>query len=171
MKKVVVAIVLSAFLAAPAFAASSEKNGVVDLQRAISESKEGMNARNNIAKKTEQLNAELKKLQDEFEKLKAAIEKDGPTMKPDVRMEKERLLQQKGRDLQKQQRDAQEELKLMETELLEKLVNKMALLMGKIGDEGEYTMIIEQGAGVRYHNKKSDITEQLIKKADEAYGK
>jgi len=92
-------------------------------------------------------------------------------MKPDVRVEKERLLQQQGRDLQKRQRDAQEEVKLMEAELLEKLIAKLSLLMGKIGDEGEYTLIVDQSAGVRYHSKKNDITPLLIKKADEAYKK
>ncbi|MBV5328421.1 MAG: OmpH family outer membrane protein [Chlorobium sp.] len=176
MKRIVTALILSAFITVPAFAAPSEKNagekiGVVDLQRAVSESKEGVKARADIAKKTEQLNAELKTLQSDFEKLKESFEKDGTTMKADVRADKERQLQQKGRDLQKRQRDAQEEVKQMEAELLEKLVTKLSLLMGKIGDEGEYTMIIEQGTGVRYHSKKSDITAQLIKKADEAYGK
>lgn len=171
MKRIVTALALCAFIAVPAFAASGEKIGVVDMQRAVSETKEGVAARNDIFKKTEQLNNELKTSQADFEKLKSTIEKDGAAMKPDVRVEKERLLQQKSRDIQKRQRDGQEEVKLMEAELLEKLINKLSLLMGKIGDEGEYTLIVEQASGVRYHNKKNDITQQLIKKADEAYKK
>ncbi len=171
MKRFIHVLVAAVLLAAPSLGAAAEKIGVVDLQRAVSETKEGVAARADIFKKTEQLNSELKSIQTDFEKLKAELEKDGASLKVDVRVDKERQLQQKSRDFQKRQRDAQDEIKQMEADLLQKLVNKFALLMGKIGDEGEYSLIIEMGSGVRYYGKNVDITPVLIKKADDVYGK
>lgn len=171
MKQIITLLTLATLLStAPAFSAEM-KIGVVDLQRAVSETKEGVAARNEIFKKTEQFNAELKTIQTGFDKLKAELEKDGAAMKGEVRAEKEQQLQQMIRDFQKRQRDAQEELKQIEADMLQKLVTKLALIMGKIGDEGEYSLILEQRDGVRYISKKVDITPLVIKKADEAYAK
>ncbi len=172
MKRTIAALVLATIIAATsAFAAPDQKIGVVDLQRAVSETKEGVAARADIFKKTEQLNSELKGIQVDFEKLKADLEKDGASMKAEVRAEKESRLQQKSRDFQKRQRDAQEEIKQMEADLLQKMINRLSLLIGKIGDEGEYAVIIEQSVGMRYYSKNVDITPLLIKKADETYAK
>lgn len=172
MKRTIVALALTSIIAAvPAFAAQDQKIGVVDLQRAVSETKEGVAARADIFKKTEQLNNELKGIQGDFEKIKADLEKNGASMKADVRAEKEGQLQQKSRDFQKRQRDAQEEIKQMEADLLQKMINRLSLLMGKIGDEGNYAVIIEQSAGMRYYSKNVDITPLLIKKADETFGR
>lgn len=168
MKRIITALALATtIIAVPAFAASEHKIGVVDLQRAVSETKEGIAARALIFKKSEQLNNELKGIQGDFDKLKAELEKDGSSMKAEIRGEKELQLQQKSRDFQKRQRDAQEELKQMEADLLQKLIGRLSLLMGKIGDEGKYELIIEQSTGVRFYSKNADITPILIKKADE----
>ena len=172
MKHIITALALATtIIAAPVFAASEHKIGVVDLQRAVSETKEGVAARALIFKKSEQLNNELKGIQGDFDKLKAELEKDGSSMKAEIRGEKELQLQQKSRDFQKRQRDAQEELKQMEADLLQKLIGRLSLLMGKIGDEGKYELIIEQSTGVRFYSKSADITPILIKKADETSGK
>jgi len=172
MKRTIAAVVLAGILcAAQAFAAAEHKTGVVDFQRAVSETKEGAAARSALLKRSEQLNDELKVIQGEFEKLKGDLEKNGSTMTPEARNEKELQLQQKGRDFQKRQRDAQEEMKQTEADLIQKLVGKLSLLMGKIGEDEGYEIIVEQSAGVRFYSKKVDVTPELIKKADEAYSK
>ena len=172
MKRIVAALALATFItAAPALADSEQKIGIVDMQRAVSETKEGVAARADIFKKTELLNGELRAIQGDFSKLKNELDKDGASMKAEARAEKERQLQQKARDFQKRQRDAQEEVKQMEADMLQKIVGRLSELMKKIGEEGDYAAIIEQGAGVKYFSKKADITSILIKKADETSGK
>ena len=172
MKRVITLLFLIAMISATSvFAASEQKIGVVDMQRAVSESSEGGAARAEIFKKTEQFNNELKSIQSDFEKLKAELEKDGSNMKAETRAEKERQLQQKSRDFQKRQRDAQEEIKQLDADLLQKMMGRLSQLMGKIGEDEGYSLIIEQGAGVRFYSNKIDITPLLIKKADETYGK
>jgi outer membrane protein len=156
---------------APVFAVAGQKIGIVDMQRAVSETREGGDARAVIFKRTEKLNNELKGIQSDFEKLKTELEKEGAAMKAETRADKERLLQQKSRDFQKRQRDAQEELKQLDADLLQSMINRFSLLLGKIGEENAYDLILDQSAGVRFFNKKIDVTPLLIKKADETFAK
>lgn len=167
MKRLLLVLVLSVISGAFPAQAAPERVGVVDMQRAVSESKEGKAARAEVLKKKEQYNAELKALLEQIESLKSDLKKNGSGLSAELRREKEQQLQQKRRDFQKRQRDAQEELKLLETDLVNVIVKRLGLLLGKIGDEEGYAVILDQAAGVRYLSKVVDVTPLLVKKADE----
>ncbi len=62
-------------------------------------------------------------------------------------------------------------MKQLEGESLQKLVTRLGVLMGTMGDEGGYAAILDKRVGVFYTNKEIDLTGQLIKKADEAGGR
>jgi len=164
-------IFLSVVTAGHAQASALLKIGVVDLQRAVSESKEGIAARADLLKKTEQFNAELKVLLADFEKMRAAFDKDAARLSADERAEKEQLLQKKGREFQNRQREAQEELKQIEADYLKKLLAKFGTLMTRLGSEGSYSVVLDRSAGVYYFGKEVDVTAQLVRRADEELGK
>jgi len=170
MKRLIVAFALFAVAGVVPAQAAPERVGVVDMQRAVSESREGKAARAEVLRKKEQYSAELKTLLEQIEGLKSDLKKNGATLSAELRGEKEQQLQQKGRDFQKRQRDAQEELKLLETDRVNLIVKRLGLLLGKIGDEGGYAVILDQAAGVRYLSKAVDVTPLLVKKADETSG-
>lgn len=69
MKRLIVLVFFSLFVVAGAHS-QSVKIGVVDMQRALNESKEGMEAKKEISKKAETMQNELKQLQQELDKLK-----------------------------------------------------------------------------------------------------
>lgn len=172
MKRVWGAIILAVvFACGPAHAETETKIGTVDLQRAVSESKEGTAARASLLKRTEVLNAELKVLLAEVEKLKTELEKGAEKLTQDERAEKERLFQKKGREFQDRQREAREELKQVETDHLKKLLAKFGRILTKIGDEENFTAILDRNNGVYYAGKQSDVTTLLVKRADEVYQK
>ncbi|HBG08297.1 MAG: hypothetical protein A2075_11675 [Geobacteraceae bacterium GWC2_58_44] len=172
MKKTLVSGILAALLATgAAHAAPVEKIGTVDLQRAVSESKEGAAARADLLKQTELLNAELKVLLAEAEKLRTELDKGSDTMSADERAEKSRLLQKKGRDFQNRQREAQEELKQIESDHLKKLVAKLGVILAKIGEEEKFSVILDKNTGVFYAGGQTDVTPTLVKKADKEYQK
>ena len=156
-------------LTSQAFASSDNKIGTVDLQRAVTESKEGSAARASLLKKTEQMNVELKALLADAEKLRAELEKGSAKLSADERADKQRLLQKKGRDFQNRQREAQEELKQIESDSLKKLIAKFGAIMGKIGSDGDYVAILDRNAGVFYAGKQTDLTSLLVQQADEEY--
>lgn len=172
MRKVLASCIFASLLATGvAYAAPQVSIGTVDLQRAVSESKEGASARANLIKKGEVLNTELKALLAEAEKLRTDLEKGAEKLSADERAEGTRALQKKGRDLQNRQREAQDELKQVESDYLKKLLAKFGTILGKIGEEDNYTVILDRNAGVFYAGPKTDVTSKLVKKADEEYQK
>lgn len=152
-----------------AFAAAEGKIGTVDLQRAVTESKEGGAARAELIKRTEQLNAELKQLLAETDKVRAELEKDGDKLREEERAEKQRHLQKKAREFQLRQAEAQEELKQTESAALKKIVAKFGAILSKIGADGDYAAILDRNSGVFYAGKKTDVTPLLVQQADKEY--
>ena len=172
MKKVLAAISFAALLVSGVAQASSQPNiGTVDLQRAVSECREGAADRASLLKKTEVLNAELKLLLAEAEKLKTELEKGSDKLSADERAEKGRLLQKKGRDFQNRQREAQEELKQAESDYLKKLLAKFGTILARLGEDDNFTVILDRNAGVFYAGSRTDVTPALVKRADEEYQK
>ena len=152
-----------------AFAAAEGKIGTVDLQRAVTESKEGGAARAELLKRTEQLNAELKQLLAETDKLRGEFEKEGDKLREEERAEKQRHLQKKAREFQLRQAEAQEELKQTESAALKRLVGKFGAILNKIGTDGDYAAILDRNSGVYYAGKKTDVTPLLVQQADKEY--
>jgi outer membrane protein len=169
-KKLFMFLAVFVLTAGQALAAPAVKIAVVDLQKAVSECREGVAARAAVLKRADVLAADLKKLSADLEKVKTDLEKGGAKMSSEVRTEKERQLQKQARDIQNRRQEAQEELKQLDADSLKKLVNRLGGIMGRIGDEGGYTAILDKLVGVFYSNKEIDITAMLIKKADEEYG-
>ena len=170
MKRLLATLALAGFMmTGTALAATEGKIGTVDLQRAVTESREGEVARADLLKKTEQLNAELKLLLAETEKMRADLEKESGKLAADEREEKQRQLQKKARDFQNRQAEAQEELKQMESAALKKIVARFGALLSKIGDDGDYAAILDRKSGVFYAGKKTDVTPLLIQQADKEY--
>lgn len=168
MKRAVLTVMAVCMLSGgQALAAPASKIAVVDLQKVVSECKEGVAARSVVQKKAEELTADLKKLGDDLEKAKTDLEKGRAKLSADARTEKEKQLEKKALEFQKRQRDAQEELKKLEGEALRKLITRLGGIMGKMGDDGGYTAILDKRVGVFYANRDIDLTAQLIKKADE----
>ena len=165
-----VALVLALLaVSSHSYAASESRIGTVDLQRAVTESREGGVARAELLKKTEQLNAELKQLLAEADKVRGELEKEGEKMREEERAEKQRLLQKKAREFQLRQAEAQEELKQTESAALKKIVGKFGVILNKIGADGDYAAILDRNSGVFYAGKKNDVTPLLVQQADKEY--
>ena len=159
-------IILSFVITSQAIAAPVVKVGIVNLQRAVSESKEGIAARADVQKKTEQFNAELKAKLADIEKLKTELEKNAGMLSVDERASKEKLLQKQLREFKNRQQEAKEEIKQTESDYLKKIISKFGALIEKIGEEGKFSAILDRSAGILYFGKETDITSLLVKRAD-----
>jgi outer membrane protein len=167
MNRIIIAVIL--LVSSTAFAAPPQKIGVVDLQRAVSESKVGIAERAIILQKTEQINAELKFKLADIEKLRAELEREASKLSQKAKLEKERLIQKKSRDFQNLQRESQEEIKQMEADSLNKILNHLGGILGKLGDEDGYAVILDKGAGTTFVSKQVDVTPVVIKMSNEGY--
>ncbi|HBA88155.1 MAG TPA: hypothetical protein DCZ75_09280 [Geobacter sp.] len=170
LKRLLAASLLAGLMmAGTASAATENRIGTVDLQRAVTESKEGSVARADLLKKTEQLNAELRGQLADAEKVRAELEKESGKLSVDERAEKQRLLQKKMRDFQNRQREAQEEIKQAESDSIRKIIAKFGVILEKLGADGDYSAILDRNSGVFYAGKKTDVTPLLVKQADQEY--
>jgi outer membrane protein len=170
-RSIVTLLFLSLVISGQAIAAPAAKVGVVDLQRAVSECKEGMAARADVQKKAEQYNSELKAKLADIEKMRTELEKNTDRLSADDRASREKLLQKKIREFQNRQQEVKEDLKQIESEYLKKIINKFGALIGKIGDDGKFSAILDRSSGVLYFGKETDITAQLVQLADADYSK
>lgn len=170
MNRFAIALIAIAICATQAIAAPTPKVAVVDLQRAVTECRDGIDARADLLKKTEQYNTVLKVLLADFEKMRAEAEKDLAKLTADERTEREKQLQKKNREFQNRQREAQEELKQAETDYLKRITTKLGAIIARIGEDGEYTAILDRNNGVFYTGKEADLTPLLVKMANERSG-
>lgn len=172
MRKLLASGIFAALLASgAAHAATDNTVGTVDLQRAVTECKEGEAARGELLKRTDAVNAELKGMLSEVEKIRTEMAKDADKFSADERAERTRLLQKKGREFQNRQREAQEELKQVESERVKKLLAKFGPILNSIGEKEKLSVILDRNNGVYYAGKKTDVTPLLVQRADEEFEK
>jgi Skp family chaperone for outer membrane proteins len=173
MKKLLLASLLTSLITTGAAQAATEQGiGTVDLQRAVSQCKEGEAARADLLKKSEEVNIELKVLVAEVEKLRGELTgKEAGQQDADQLTEKNRLLQKKVRELQDRQREAQADLKQVESDRVKKLLSKFGPILAKIGEDEHLSVILDRNNGVYYAGKKTDVTPMLVQRADEEYEK
>lgn len=178
MKKIAcVVAVLLLFAGRYAFAdvkigGAEVKIGVVDLMRALNESDSGKKAKADleglIKGKQVQLDAKGK----EIEKLKGEVEKQSSVLSAEARKSKEEELERLLRDYQRLVSDSQTEVKKKESEATGEIIKEIRTIVDKIGEEGGYTMVIENAEGIILYTKKDlDLTDSVIKRYNESKAK
>lgn len=89
-------------------------------------------------------------------------------MSEEAKAEKEKVFQKKLKEFQGKYKDAQEELQQKDAELTKKIIQRLEKILQKIGEEEKYTIILEKNSGgIFYFDRAIDLTELLIKKANE----
>ena len=141
------------------------KIGVVDIQLAISSTKEGKRAKSKLEKLTKKKQKELddkveavKALEDEMQKQMPLLSEDG---KKDMleKYRKEML------ELQKLYVDNQTDLAKKKGELLEPILKKLNDVIQDIALSDGYSLILDRTVGsVLYHQPATDLTPLVIQK-------
>lgn len=167
MRKVaVVAGLLAMFLWLSAYGASP-KIGYVDVQRILSESKRGQEAKARIEARGRELDQQFQKLQQEVNALKEEIEKKGSLMNGNVLREKQRLYEQKVRELNDFVSDSRQELQDMERQAVSEIVKEIEAVIKEMGKKEGYTLILEkQRSFILYAPEELDLTDEVIKALD-----
>lgn len=173
MKKVVVLAVLVLLLAAQqVYAADPVKIGVVDLIKALNESDSGKKAKTDleILIKTKQTSIDEKGK--EIEKLRNDLEKQASVLSSDARKSREEELEKLIREYQRIVTDSQNDVKKKESEFTADILKDLRAIIEKMGQEGSYTMIIENAEGIiLFSRPEQNLTESLIKRYNESKSK
>jgi len=157
------ALALGLFLGlfAPAAFAQSLKFGVVDVQRAVMETEDGLRAQATLKKFFDKRQQELDAKQTELQKQREEIEKQSKVLS-------QQALQKRMEDWQKQMMELQtvfveynKELQKKQGELTQPIYGKIVALLRRLATQDGYDAILEKQA-VPYMRNDLDLTDRVI---------
>ena len=163
----VLVVVLLATLTVPAWG-QELKVGFVNLQKAVSRSQRGKDARAAFQADLKDKQEVLNKEKNAIEKQQKDLEKQALLMKESERTKARRRLQLRVRDWERQMKDVREDLALRERELTDEILKDLQKIIGETGKTGKFTMILETSQ-LLYIDKGTDITDAVIKLYNERY--
>ncbi len=146
------------------------KMGVLDVQKILNESDAGKKAKSDLEALIKLKQANIDEKGKAIEKLKNEIEKQSSVLSNEAKRNKEDELEKLVREYQRLVQDSQSEVKKKEAELTDLILQEIYELVNKIGDEEDYSLILERGVVV-YSDKTLDITENVLKKYNESKAK
>ena len=148
------------------------KVGIVDLMKALNESDSGKKAKTDLEVLIKSKQSVLDEKGKEIEKLKADLEKQSSVLSAEAKKSKEDNLEKLLREYQRLVSDSQNEVKKKESELTGEILKEIRVIVDKMGEEGGYTMILENADGlVLYSKKEINLTDAVLKKYNESTAK
>jgi len=163
MKRMMMMVMMLVLTSGAAWAAES-KFGYIDMQRALSSSEAGKDAKQQLQGRLKGYQDQINAKQDELQKLKGDLEKQGVALSETARAAKEKDYQQKLKDFQRFTKDAEEDLQARDGEFTKKLIEAMSKVVNDYGKKNGYTIIFDaRGTGMLYADQKADLTDEVIK--------
>ena len=156
----VILLVLLTALTTPAWG-QDLKVGFVNLQKAISVSQRGKDARKSFQAALRDRRNALSREQKAIEKQGKDLEKQALLMKESERARARRQFQLRVRDHERKMRDVREELGLKEREITDEILKDLQKIIAEVGKTGRFTMILERSQ-LLYTDKGTDITDDVI---------
>lgn len=165
----ILALIMAALWAVPAPASAQGASiGVVNLQRALKECKQGKRAMVELQRKAKRLEVELKGLQKKADKLGKELENTAMLLKPEARRGKQREFDRLVRRIQDRQRDARAEMQDAERDALAPILRNMQKVIQQIGQGGKYGLIVEAKSAY-YYPQSADLTLRVVAAYDKAH--
>jgi outer membrane protein len=159
--------------AAPAGAATVSKIGVINIQGAIVNTNEGKRDFEALTKKFEPTQAKLKALNDEIENDKKQLQAQQDKLNDEERAKRVRDIETKQKNLQRQLDDAQTDFQGQQSELGNRIANKMIEIIDKYAKANNLAMIIDvsgQQSPVLWAAEQVNITPAIVEAYNTASG-
>ena len=163
MKKIIIALLLALPFTAMA---ADLKIGVFNSQELMSAMPETNAAMSELETMKLNFSKEAEKLQAEFEKKYQEYASTAETLEPAIRQYKETELARLQQSIQEFATSAENNLKKKQQELMMPIINKINQAIKKVGDENNFTYIIDNAANIiPYVSPKAENVLPLLKKA------
>ncbi|HBH28079.1 MAG: OmpH family outer membrane protein [Desulfofustis sp. PB-SRB1] len=148
--------------------AQQAKIGIMSVQRVLSESAAGKEARNLMDAKMSELRGQLNAEGQEIVALQEEIEKKSSAWSEEMKQEKRIEFQRRRREFEAKQEDAQFEMKGLQEKELTPMLKALEQVVDSYGKANNYTLILDEQSGVTYFSQAIDITDKLIIELDAA---
>ena len=155
-----------AFLSLVSVASAEVKIGMVDLNRALQETKAGKTAKSGLEKEIQSKQKKVEDKQKDFEKLRSEYQKKSMVLGAEARGEKEAELQQKAMEIQKMMQEYDVAMRQKEASVTKPIIDGLRELLPEISRSRKVDMVVEKNAGVLYAVDVTDMTEELIREYD-----
>lgn len=163
MRRILFSFIFLFFFAGTAF---SLNVSVVDVQKALNECEAGRSAKQ-ILEKTMQVKKEIiERKKAELEKLREELSKKD--LKESERSKKEAIYETKVKELQNFIGKAQEEVSAKTNEYQNNILKGLIDIVEKIAKQKKMDLVIEAHSGIIYFKPTMDLTDEVIKKYNEA---
>lgn len=141
--------------------------GIINIQGAILASNEGRRDLEALDKKFDPKRNELLNLNKEIEDLKKQLNTQGDKMNEEARASLVRNLETKQKTMQRASEDAQNEYQQQQTEIAQRILQKMAPVIDKFAKDNQYSLLIDvsqpwpQGQ-VLWFGANTDVTKAVV---------
>ena len=158
------ALLLAVALSVTAYAADQIpfKIGVMDIQKIMTESQPGIEAKQRIEARGNELKAALEIQQKEVEALKDEIEKKGTVWTKEKKDEKIVEFNKMRRDLKTKSDDANLEMKRMNEKELQPIIKALEGIVEEYGSKNKFALILDSRSSVLYYDTSYDVSSDLI---------
>ncbi|MGH7963567.1 MAG: OmpH family outer membrane protein [Candidatus Binatia bacterium] len=165
MRRIFGYVLISLLLGYPLGAGAQEiKLGYVDLQKALNESEAGKKAKDAFRAELERMEGRLESRKKEVQRLGEELEKKAAVLREEERASLESDYRQKLRDFERLYKDSQQELKIKDRDLTGRIIEELRLIILDLGEQGNYTVILEgNNTVVLYGSKSIDLTDAVIR--------
>ena len=150
---------------APGMGGSHLKVAVIMFQAAVARTNEGERDFQNLEKKFEPKNEQLKQENDAINTLKKQLQADSKTLSASQRQEKVNQIKEKEKDLQQAADDARSEFQNEMGSTFNSLAQKVGAVMTSYAKAHGYSLVLDasgQGSPVLWSSQKTDITKAVI---------
>lgn len=151
-----------------ATAAAQPKFGFIDVQKAISSTKDWKKGFAAFKANFQKQKSVISKKEEKIKKMLEDLNKQSFVLDPKLKKKKEDNFRKEKVAFERYVEDQNNEFGKKEKEMTQKLLIQMIEVVQKLGKDRKYSMIVEKKS-VLYHDKGNDITDLAIKAYDLKY--
>ncbi len=156
-------------LAATANAQSAQKVAIIDSQKAFDRSVQGQKIIALLQDKENEIKASLKQRQEEINSLKDKFASQKLTLNEEALRQLQLEIDKKEAEKKKYEQDSSVEFDQFKAKLIKKMRDEMLAIVDELVKERGYDLVFDlSSSGLIYFQAALDITDEVIKKYDEA---
>ena len=165
-------LIFTTLLAATAAAQSVQKVAIIDSQKAFDRSVQGQKIIALLQDKENEIKASLKQRQEEINSLKDKFASQKLTLNEEALRQLQLEIDKKETEKKKYEQDSSIEFDQYKAQLIKKMRDEMLAIVDELVKERGYDLVFDlSSSGLIYFQPALGITEEVIKKYDEAYSR
>ena len=145
-----------------AAATAADKVGYINLQRLVSESKIGEEAREDIQKMRKAKEEDLQRRLESLNKMKDELNRNWDELDPRNRRDRRAELKRAYEDYQRMVNDAKEDILREDREVVAIILQKADGVLKRVAKKNKYTIILKDPQAIGYLDPKVDITDEVL---------